>query len=245
MQSVRLLAVVALSGLSAMLTLGCAPARMALVPTIAAVPPLPVQGRNTLKWSEDFSFGPWAARGVERGWRSTTTWNIIGVSSAKTSQKFEFQVAREGRVALLAQGTTGASEMELSAYIMGVPVDVNLKDEASLAVSFQPPDSTDPTRALRLVVTGLTTGLRSGAILVPGGAPIRITGTQAVEGSSIPLAENTGFTFERDGRTLGAVEVLNAGRVWLDPALSDGDREALAAAATALLLYRGPELPER
>ena len=40
------------------------------------------------------------------------------------------------------------------------------------------------------------------------------------------------------GRAVGAVEVINDGRVWLAPDLTPAQQSALAAAAAALMIHR-------
>lgn len=229
--------------LAALALLACTEARMALHPTVAQVPALAVKGRDGLKWREGFTFGPWTVRKVDRGWTTTSTWSVLGVSSASASQKLEFQVVRAGRPVLQAQATTGARQKELEGYLLGVvPVQLTLADRATLAVSFLEQGETDPARALRLLLHGPAEGPLSGTLVVPGGEPVQIEGTRRLAGTSIAAGETTGYTFLRGGRAVGAVEVINAGRVFLDPALSDGDQGALAAASSALLLYRGSAL---
>jgi hypothetical protein len=56
-------------------------------------------------------------------------------------------------------------------------------------------------------------------------------------GSSLPSGEPIGYEISRDGRTIGMVETINRGRVWLDPSLSEEEQGRLAAVATAVLLY--------
>lgn len=57
--------------------------------------------------------------------------------------------------------------------------------------------------------------------------------------SNLPSGEPFGYEIRLDERPLAIVETINRGRVWID---SDApDRDDLAAAAAALLLFDDPQ----
>lgn len=222
---------------------GCTPARMALAPGLEREVPLEVTGRNTFKFGEEFAFGPWSVVEVHRGWKTSSAWSLFGLGAGSVEQPYEFVVAKGG-ARLQAQATTNARRKELSVMLVGLPVDLSVEDQASLAVSWAPAGSASKEQAVRLYVRGPTRGPLHGLLDLPGAAQVEVHGTSALQGSPIPLGETSGYTFERSGQVVGFVEVINAGRVWLSPALTAAEREALAAAAAGLLLYQGAQLDE-
>ena len=67
---------------------------------------------------------------------------------------------------------------------------------------------------------------------------MKVRGTDNLEGSTIPLSEPTGYIFSITGPvsgTVGAVQVINNGLLWLPDSPQQG---AMAAASAALLLYQ-------
>ncbi|MBU4603850.1 MAG: hypothetical protein KKH66_02990, partial [Proteobacteria bacterium] len=67
---------------------------------------------------------------------------------------------------------------------------------------------------------------------------IQVQGTDKLEGTTIPLSEPTGYVFSVAGQlsgTVGAVQVINDGLLWLP---DSPQQEAMAAASAALLLYQ-------
>lgn len=223
--------------------LGCTPARMALAPGLEREAALEVTGRNTFKFGEEFAFGPWSVVEVHRGWKTSSAWSLFGLGADSVEQPYEFVVAKGG-ARLQAQATTNARRKELSVMLVGLPMDLAVEDQASLAVSWAPAGSANKEQAIRLYVRGPTRGPLHGLLDLPGAAQVEVRGTNALQGSPFPLGETSGYTFERQGQVVGFVEVINSGRVWLSPALTAAEREALAVAAAALLLYQGAQLPE-
>jgi hypothetical protein len=57
------------------------------------------------------------------------------------------------------------------------------------------------------------------------------------QGSSIPSGPPLGYEVTGGDRVVAAVETINQGRVWMDPAVSPRDQERLAVAIMVLLLY--------
>ena len=81
-------------------------------------------------------------------------------------------------------------------------------------------------------------GVLLNGTLTDGQTTYRVDGSRQLAGTSIPLMENAGFLIYDGPRLVAAVDLVNAGSVRFDQALSPAQREPLAAAAAALLLYR-------
>lgn len=78
-------------------------------------------------------------------------------------------------------------------------------------------------------------GNRFAGELVSPSSVYRIASLHGFEGSAITSGDPVGFEFTDQGRVAMVVDVLNQGRVLLDPGISERERTLLAAAATALL----------
>jgi len=57
-----------------------------------------------------------------------------------------------------------------------------------------------------------------------------------IRGGIVAAGFTTGYRFERDGRAVAAVDVMNDGSVWFHAGADAGARAVIAAAAAALLL---------
>jgi hypothetical protein len=217
---------------------GCAPAHMATVGELRSVTPLEVRGRNGFTWGETFSFGNWVADRVRRGWGATSSWNVFGVGGTSKTEKFEFRVGRAGGPALWGQAAVGVTQKEVNSFLFGQSVQLRSDEGATLAVSIRQEGDERADSAARLLMHGTSAALLSGDLFISGREPVSVRASNALEGTSITMSSATGYLFSRSGRTIGAVEVLNGGRIWIDPALDGADQDALAASAAALLLHR-------
>ena len=74
--------------------------------------------------------------------------------------------------------------------------------------------------------------------LSDGTTTISIRGTREFAGSIFASGSPTGFEFFMNDTVIGAVEVINAGAVWIVASVEDELRSPLAVTASALLLYQ-------
>jgi hypothetical protein len=75
-------------------------------------------------------------------------------------------------------------------------------------------------------------------LLTDGSRTYQVAGTRNLAGTSMPLMETAGFLIRDGNRLVAAVDLINAGSVFLDRQLPAEARDPLAAAAAALLFYR-------
>ena len=216
-----------------LLAAACAPARMQLPPPLAEDAALPVKGAHALLG--DVRFGPWTATGVRRGLaigETSSTW-VLDEKKARRTYRFE-QLGPDGqswptRCGTDYQGSDIGWESADGRSRTSVPVTAYSTLVCTVSTGAGRPDW---LLQLHTEDTGLT------GTLGDGSQSLRVVENHDLAGTSLDAGSAAGFVFF-DGETpVAAVEVLNKGRVWL-PEGGDPDRQhALAAAATALLLYR-------
>ena len=217
----------------------CSTAKMACPPELSAsAVEMIVTGRQGFGLSESFKFGPYQVMDVHRGWRVTTAWGIFGYGSSKSEQPFEFKVHNHGKAAWQAHCAVGVrwTEMELNNFMdTGGILEWGLTSHALFTSEFLQPDKEKPWK---MVMKQETQDRVMDGLLGDGDIRISVKGTRKLAGSTWPLTEATGYLFYRDQDLVGAVDVLNQGAVWIEKDLPDPMRSVLAAAASALLLYR-------
>lgn len=219
---------------------GCA-ARMKVAPALeASTEAWPVAGANPRVWGAPITFGPWrAAAAVSDG--TTLGWSadVLGVGKLAGARR---------PFALRLEGPAGAIDVEclqqkLTAVApFGVEVDLEkLGGTPQLACAFRPRDASGWTGAWTLLVraTGRASPAFEGELRDGRGVSFSVRSVHELAGGGLPMGSPAGWSLERVGTQVAAVEVLDAGRVLLSRRESEGS--ALAAAAAALLLFQPPE----
>jgi hypothetical protein len=74
--------------------------------------------------------------------------------------------------------------------------------------------------------------------MTDGATRIGILATHKLDFTPLEVSTPTGYIFHIKGRPVGAVEVFNAGTVWLNNSVTPETRSALAATSAVLLLYQ-------
>ena len=217
----------------------CTTAKMACPPELSAsAVEMPVTGRQGFGLSESFRFGPYDVSDVHRGWRVTTAWGIFGYGSSKSEQPFEFKLHAPDNAAWQAHCAAGVrwNEMELNDFMdTGGVLEWGLSSHALFTCEFSPPDKKKPWK---MVMKQETQDLVMDGLIGDGAIRIFVKGTRELAGGAWPLTEATGYLFYRDQDLVGAVDVVNQGAVWIEKDLANDTRSAMAASASALLLYR-------
>ncbi|HKE95120.1 MAG TPA: hypothetical protein VKB34_12480 [Povalibacter sp.] len=226
------------TGLAAIFLLltGCQTARMQVDPSLANVPPIPVERTSLRKWNDPVRFGQWHTTSVEEGWIQGKSLELRDASKekeiltySKLTQPYHFVMPTlSGAI----DGQCFARAKTLSRE--GLEVDV-------AALRSIPP--------LRCTYTGAGEGalelqtrrtLKGGLAgeMLSGGDRWQVDSIFRIEGASFDSGDTVGYEIRRSSELIGAVEVINHGRVWISPALTQPEQDRVAAIATALLLYR-------
>ncbi|MCU0225738.1 MAG: hypothetical protein MUF27_17090 [Acidobacteria bacterium] len=243
----------ALAGLAADLApVRAAEARMAVDPALAAAgAPLPVTGANPRRWDRPIAFGPYRTSAVRDG--GTLGWSVelLNLGAAGSKRPYAFTLETPGGP---VDAECHQKGLEGWHQPSGVTVDLRAAmGKPALVCAFRPATGgaagADGGAAgggawvLELAAARKLTGGFVG-VLRPAdetaGGSLTIRSVHALEKSPIPLGSPAGYALERDGRAVAAVEVINAGRVWLSGSSAPAPA-ALPAALAALLLFQPPE----
>lgn len=218
---------------------GCKTAHLAVAPGLAeAAQPMAVEGRQGLAMRESFRFGPYQVYDVRRGPGTSTTVSGFGLQSQRGRARFRFTM-RDGEGTLWGcecVRDTDRKGVELQDFPgSGGTLQADLEYREVFTGTFRRRGG-EPTWRLLMVQTRDDAVLHG--TLTDGEEEIAVTGSRQLEGSSWGLVTAAGYAFTAHGRDAGAVEVINAGTVWLDPMQPAETKAALGAASSALLLYR-------
>jgi hypothetical protein len=215
---------------------GCQSARMAVPADLEArADAYPCSGRGGFSLSEKFSFGPYEVFQVKRGWTRRTTWTLALYENAKARQQYEFSLQTPSGRIWQGQAATGVRRENLKSSIAGGELTWGLEKNMEYLARLGLPDQ--PT-AWTLTLAEKTADDVPRGVLTDGTRTYQIAGSRNLAGSSIPLMETAGFLLRDGNRLVAAVDLINAGSVFLDRHLPAETRDPLAAAAAALLLYR-------
>ena len=216
--------------------LSCRMARMAVPESLTSdAAEMEVKGRQRFSFKESLSFGPFRITDVDRGWTQTSSSGSAWFSSSKAKQSYEFTLRETNSPTWEAQCATGVNKRELNFDdFLGGELEIEMAS-VYFACSFK---RRSEKGRWRLVMSQSASEMVLNGILTDGKERIQINGSQKLQGSPIPLSDPTGYEFVHKKRIIGAVEVINKGGVWILPSIDSEIRSVLAAASSALLLYR-------
>jgi hypothetical protein len=205
----------------------CTVARMQVAPSLASATPMDVTGSNPRVWNRPIGFGPFQSSEVQEGMKWGFSIPLLGIDASYRSQPYRL-VLQSPSGPIQAECVTRSAELSRS----GFALDPTLGRMPVLGCGFRSGDD-EWTMGLLEQAPG-----RRGEIR--GDTPWTIRSVLVSERSPISSSEPLGYEILRDGDVIGAVEVINRGRVWMAPSLEGRDQQRLAAAAAALLLFRDP-----
>ena len=223
-----LIVLLALSGVA------CREAQMAAPADLApSIPAWKVQQTRIIGWDSPFTFGPYMVKDVKRGWTESTAWGFMVYESYRADQSFEYIVENKAVGAVWrCNCATNVNQQVLEGMVGPGKLTWELGAGQSLACSLRAPSG--KIWRMALAASGASNMPMQGA-LETSGFSVLIKGTDKLEGSPIPLSEPTGYVFSSIQGTVGAVQVINNGVLWLP---NSAQQPALAAAAAGLLLYQ-------
>jgi hypothetical protein len=211
-----------LLSLSLLLLVSCATAQIDL-PAGA----YDVTGSNPRRWNQPLSFGEWRTSTVDEGTTRSFLADLDLVQVGKADQAYRMT---------LNDVFIECHTREIVIGREGFFLDPNLGREPLLLCGL---DGGGGRSVLALSRTGRVEPTLRGEVRgAGGGAALEVRSIHRA-GSSLPSSEPFGFEILEGGRRVAAVETINRGRVWIDP--DAPNRDTLAAAAAALLLFRDPD----
>jgi hypothetical protein len=225
LSSRSLLAVVILTGGA------CTPAHMAVPKDVStASQEIVITDRSSMTGAlanESFKMGPYQVADVNRKWNSSSSSGIAGFSSGKSRGGYAFAFkAAEGTYAGTCTSLLDEKSVSLFGGALGTQRFTVLCECAGPAKARCEMSADDSARYRGTVSTG-------------GGGSYAIEGIYTDEkgkSTSSPLGYQV-----RGGESVGAVEVLNKGRVWLSRSLEAPRRAEVACLFAGLLLYQAPK----
>lgn len=218
------------------LLVGCQTARMALPAFLEdRADHLPCEGRQGFKIGEEFTFGEYQVHRVKRGWTQRVSWDLAFAEGTARRQEFEYTVQTPDGTQWQGNAVTGVRKQDVSGRIGGGEWTWELSSAINFLVRIA--DETHQHFWTLAMAEGTSDFVMSGE-LSDGYTVYRVEGTQQLAGTPMPLSSPSGFIFYEGPRAVAAVEVINQGAVYLDRELDPEQRNIIAVAATALLLYQ-------
>jgi hypothetical protein len=220
--------------LAALALSACAPAAIPVPTELSAAPKMEVSGRQGWRVGQRVRFGPYGTERVRRSPTVIEEYPGLVSTRGEHSQYYSFRLTEDGavvaRVGCVAEATARAGR---------VPVigEVTSLSRASLQCSLSPSEATSTADdEWTLLVETRNDRPLEGTLSGEAGR-FEVEGTSRIEGGASACCNTSGYYLRRDGRPVGAVEVINQGAVWLETGLSGEERRMLAGAAMALLLH--------
>jgi hypothetical protein len=203
----------------------CQVAQMRVAPELERLAAVPVSGANPRRWNAPLAFGPWRSDVAYEGMKWDFALPLLGLTAGYSTQPYRVVVTSGGPP---IQAECHARAASLSRK--GLAVDPAFGKLPAFACAFQGRG----TGSLRLNTTAM--GQEAGTIDY-GDTRWGLRSAHRFQGSSIPSGPPLGYEVTGGDRVVAAVETINQGRVWIDPAVSPRDQERLAVAIMVLLLY--------
>ena len=150
-------------------------------------------------------------------------------------QQYEFTLQTPSGTKWQGQAVTGVREEDFKGTVAGGELTWGLDRDVHFVIRL---GQTSQTNVWTLVLAEENGAIVFNGSLSDGTTSYRVEGSRNLAGTSMPLTENAGVFFYNGPRVVAAVDLLNAGSVHFVSDLSPEQRDPLAAAATALLLYR-------
>jgi hypothetical protein len=196
---------------------------------------LPVKGRQGWLINQKLSFGPYKSDRVQRGWtKSYDIPFVVRFQGAREKLHFELSDgALRSEVFCLGKITT--QDLPILNDLFSIP----LKNDDVFTAAIYLPGRQENWKLLVENPNKRIAGQLSSGVLKSDREEIRLEEARHTDAGYKNLGNMVlGYHFVQDGRVVGAVELLNNGRVALDRSLPAERRFLLANAAAALLLRR-------
>lgn len=212
---------------------GCTVPYMQVDPQLtAATEAMPVSGRQGWLVKQQLRFGEFTSGPVKRGW--TFGYNIpfiVRFSGAREKLGFSVQDAAGVKAEFFCLGKL--REYDLPLFNKAFEVNLKTTDVFTCGIALDDESFEFYSENLNQnprfsEITGQLKGPGLGFTIQPVGS---------LEGGQSSWSTTAlGYELVQDGKTIAAVETLNEGRVWIDPALPDSQQLLIAGVASALLL---------
>lgn len=201
---------------------------------------MPVKGRQGLRINQKVSFGEFYTSRVRRGW--TTKYNIpfiLRFQGAEEKLSFSQFDAQGNEAIVSAIGKFRSTELPFLGGYFGIPL--NYKNYFAGNIYLPKTEQTfdfvvyNPEVNFKLLPT-------AGFLKSPE-FEVEVQGVTQLDDRKVWNIDNLGFEYRAEGRSVGAVQIFNNGKVWIRKGLPEEQKLVLAALSTALMI-RNNELSE-
>ena len=213
----------------------CTLPQMALSPELQQnAEELLIEGRKILKPNGNFRIGDYTVANVRRGWKNISGFSIFSYNNIDARQRYEFSLQDGKGSEWYVHGASKLKDKSLRSDT-GITIDVGPNMEY-YASHFTSPESgqwhlltIDPGNYMkRKKFEGELSNRRTTYTIVP---------VYKYEDTKLPMSDVVGYEFKDGEKVVGAVQVVNNGKVWVSQQLSPDARTVLASGMASLLLY--------
>lgn len=201
--------------------------------------PMPVKGRQGFQIGQVIQYGAYKTSKVKRGWtRSYDIPFVVNFRGAKEKLHFtQFGPNGESAEVFCISKFTDHYVPVLGDFF-GIP----LKYEDHFAGTVYQEGMKSPWDFIIYTPDGGTIKNTTTGLIKNGETTIEIRGVREMEKQKYLLKLDVyGYEFLSNGKSIGAVQTVNNGRVWIDPTQSNEVKLALASVATGVLLRHNPK----
>ncbi|MCK6512248.1 hypothetical protein L6R29_20145 [Myxococcota bacterium] len=185
-------------------------------------------------WNNEMDFGAYRVRDVQMGWTET---HRVGGWIAKhvaSSQRFRFSL-QKGNDVVWENKCLVTRDKDVIKFRGPIRLKLTTQQKDSLHCAFSP--NQDSAFFWELDLYQDYPQPAQGR-LHNNDTRFGVKASHRVQDSEQPIFWLAGYTFDSQGRVLGAVDALTEGVVWLDRGLPPQQQDALASTSVALLLQQ-------
>lgn len=180
--------------------------------------------------NESFKLGSFEVADVDRDWTKKSGFSVGGYGKDSTTTGYSFALKTGG--AAWAGSCASQADKQGVAILGGeaawgkTRITCECKSGDTTASVVLDNDSPDSEKGMR-------------GELSAGGAKYRVSAVTETDKSNFGSGP-AGFRFDGEAGSVGAVEVLRPGRVWLNERLPEAERPPVACLSAGLMLYQPP-----
>jgi hypothetical protein len=200
---------------------------------------MPVKGRQGWQINQVIRFGDYKTSKVKRGW--TFSYDIPFIAQFKGAKE-KLQYHQFGMDNKRAEVFCVSKFTDHYVPILGDFFGIPLKYEDHFAGTIYQKGKKHPWDFIIFTPDGGTIKNRTAGFIKNGATTIEIRGVREMEKQVYLVKFDVyGYEFLLNGKSIGAVQTVNNGRVWIDPNQSSDIKLALASVATGLILRHNPK----
>ncbi|MGB0134792.1 hypothetical protein [Dokdonella sp.] len=189
-----------------------------------------VSGYSPRRFNQPLRFGPYSALEMRDGGIFSTSIPLRSVELQGSWRPFAFTQTTTGQPPVEVRCQSTALSAETGRDSRRLSIDLNALAGPFMDCGLRPGNNSAGSFELS------RNGVRIQGMLESESGPYAVRSIHLMAGTSLPTSEPAGVEFQRDGKVLALVDLLNSGRVHMDRSLDEHERIYLAAAASSVLM---------